>query len=177
MEEPLYSPALRRVAIGACSALVVLVLLGVCYAMPGQPAPAVAVTALALAVGTGGIGWHVARPRQTRVPSWVLLTAAGLAGAVIVGLVPNSSGYLIVFVTICALGMELPLATAFATGLAVAAAANIAFLLAGDLYAQLDPSVRRRLLDALSSGSRFAVAASPAAAAPPESRRFPRRMT
>lgn len=33
-------------------------------------------------------------------------------------------------------------------------------------HAQLDPSVQRRLLDALSSGSRFAVAASPAAASP-----------
>jgi DNA-binding NarL/FixJ family response regulator len=32
--------------------------------------------------------------------------------------------------------------------------------------AQLDPSVQRRLLDALNSGSRFAVAASPAAMAP-----------
>jgi signal transduction histidine kinase len=134
MEEPLYSPALRRVAIGACSVLVVLVLLGVCYAMPGQPAPALAVTVLALAVGIGGIGWHVAaRPRRAPVPGWVLLTATGLAGAVIVGLVPNSSGYLIVFVAISAIGMELPLATAFAAGLTVAAAANIAFMLAGQL--------------------------------------------
>lgn len=133
MEEPLYSPSLRRAAIGACSALVVLLLLGVCYAMPGQSAPALTATALALAVGIGGIGWHVARPRQTRVPSWILLTAAGLAGAVIIGLVPNSSGYIIVFVTICALGMEQPPVTAFATALAVAAAANLAFLLAGQM--------------------------------------------
>ncbi|HEX6521052.1 MAG TPA: hypothetical protein VF070_13750 [Streptosporangiaceae bacterium] len=71
MERPLYSPALRRVAMGACSVLVVLLLLRVCYAMPGQSAPALAVTALALAVGIGGIGLQVASSCQTHVPSHI----------------------------------------------------------------------------------------------------------
>jgi hypothetical protein len=77
MEEPLYSSALQRVAIATCAVLLVLVLLGVGYAIPGQSPPALAATVFTLAAGIGGIGWHLACPYQTRVPSWLWLTAAG----------------------------------------------------------------------------------------------------
>jgi signal transduction histidine kinase len=133
MEEPLYSSALQRVAIAACAVLLVLVLPGVGYAIPGQSPPALAATVFALAAGIGGIGWHLACPCQTRVPSWLLLTAAGLAGSVIIGLVPASPGYLIAFTALFAIGMALPPARAFGAGLVVAAAVNLAVLPAGQV--------------------------------------------
>jgi signal transduction histidine kinase len=63
------------------------------------------------------------------------LTAAGLAGAVQVALLPEESGYLIIFVALIGIGMELPPRLSLAAGLVVIAAANISFL----VFARLSP--------------------------------------
>jgi signal transduction histidine kinase len=61
------------------------------------------------------------------------MTAAGLAGAVLVGLLPNAPGYGVIIAAVIGLGLGQALLPAFVSCLAVLAAANVAFLLAGAL--------------------------------------------
>jgi len=57
----------------------------------------------------------------------------GLAGAVQVGLLPAEAGYLVIFVALIGLGMELPMRLALVAGLIVFAGANLSFLVAARL--------------------------------------------
>lgn len=130
--EPHYSAGLRRVAMAACAVLFTLVILGIVHDMSGQSPPAMAATAIAVVVGIGGTGWHITGQPSKRIPVTVrrwatplTLTATGLAGIALVGLLPDSAGYLIVFISLLALGMELPPGQAFAAGLVIFAAANV----------------------------------------------------
>jgi hypothetical protein len=61
------------------------------------------------------------------------LTAAGLAGAVLTGLLPSGTGDLVIFIALIGLGMELPPRMAIPSGLIVFTAANLSFLLAAKL--------------------------------------------
>ncbi|MGH3168903.1 MAG: sensor histidine kinase, partial [Trebonia sp.] len=93
-----------------------------------------------------GTGWHIAGDFGTHVPrlpglTWlsrdgttaVMLTAAGLAGVVLVGLLPNSASYLIIDIALLAIGIDLPLVTAFTCAAVIFVAANIAILTAAQL--------------------------------------------
>lgn len=141
-----HSPGMQRVATVACAVLFVLVVTSIVHPMAGQSPPVMAVTAAALVIGLAGTGWHIAgdlSARVRRMPglAWLsrdgatalTLTAAGLAGAVLVGLIPNSAAYLILYIALLALGMDLPPVLAFAGGLVIFAAANIAILTAAQL--------------------------------------------
>ena len=129
-----YSPALRRIAILACAILLVLVVLGVASGTARLSPSATAVAWIALAVAVATIGWHLWCLPDRSLPV-VLLTVlpAGLAGAVLTGLLPNGAGYLIVFVALLSLGMDLPPKVAFPAALALFAATNVAFLTAAKL--------------------------------------------
>jgi len=59
--------------------------------MVGQSPPVIAAAAVALVVAFGGIGWTVASRSGAQAPEVVALTAAGLAGAVLVGLLPRTA--------------------------------------------------------------------------------------
>ncbi|HTU06112.1 MAG TPA: histidine kinase [Trebonia sp.] len=125
-----HSPALRLIAIPTCAAVFVLVMLAVVRGMLGQPPAVIATAAVALVVAVGGIGWVVARDPAPRA-ALLALTAAGLAGAALIGLLPGQPGYLIVSVALIGLGIEVPPVSALAAGLLVYAAANLAMLLSG----------------------------------------------
>jgi signal transduction histidine kinase len=138
--EPHYSAGLRRVAMAACAILFTLVILSIVHDMPGQSPPAMAVTAVAAVVGIGGTGWHITGQPGKWIPvavrqraTLLTLTVTGLAGIVLVGLLPTSAGYLIVFISLLALGMELPPAQASAAGLIIFAAANVVVVCAAKL--------------------------------------------
>ena len=70
---------------------------------------------------------------ETSAQTITALTVVGLAGAVQVGLLPGEAGYLVIFVALIGIGMELPARLALVTGLIVFAAANISFLVAARL--------------------------------------------
>ena len=125
-----HSPALRLIAIPTCTAVFVLVMLAVVRGMLGQPPAVIATAAVALVVAIGGIGWVIARDPAPRA-ALLALTAAGLAGAALIGLLPGQPGYLIVSVALIGLGIEVPPISALAAGLLVYAAANLAMLLSG----------------------------------------------
>jgi signal transduction histidine kinase len=123
------SAMLQRIGMLGCAAISVLVTLGVIHGMLRQPPAVVAVSAVALVVAVSGMAWVVLSEwgNTSRV---VALTAAGLAGTVLIGLLPEATGYLVIYVVLIGLGMELPLVPALLAGLVVLAAANASFLLA-----------------------------------------------
>src|ERR1700691_2916585 len=92
-EEPQYSAALQRIAIAGCAILFVLILLGVVHDMPGQSPLAMAATAAALVVAMLGTGWHIAVGPDSSPPPLATLTAVGLAGVVLIALLPAGTGY------------------------------------------------------------------------------------
>ncbi len=132
-DDPPHSAVLQRIAIPACVAILVLVTLGVIHGMVGRSPAVIAAAAVALVVSFGGIGFIVASRSGVQTPAVVALTAAGLAGAVLVGLSPSGPGYLVVFVALLGVGMQLAPRSAFVTGLVIFAAANLAMVLAAKL--------------------------------------------
>jgi signal transduction histidine kinase len=122
---------MRRVAVPACVAVLVLVTAGVGAAMAARPPQVIAAAAVLHAVVLGGIGWKVADRSGAAAAEVIGLPAAGLAGAALTGLLPDAPGYCVMFLVLIAVGMSRPFASALVTGLVVFAATNLAFLLAG----------------------------------------------
>ncbi len=130
---PQPSATLQRIALPACAVIFVLVTLGVISGVRGQSPPVMATAAVALLVAIAGVAWVVASPLRTGTLDLIALTAAGLAGAVLGGLLPTGAGYLVVFIALIGLGMEMPPLVAFLAGIAVFGAANISALVAAKL--------------------------------------------
>lgn len=124
---------LRRITLPACVIIIVFVTIGAVGGMLSQSAPGIAASAAALVVSVAGLTWVVLIGTETSAQTFIALTAVGLAGAVQVSLLPNEAGYLIVFVALIGMGMDLPPRLSLAAGLIVFAAANLAFLLAARL--------------------------------------------
>jgi signal transduction histidine kinase len=118
---------MQRIVRLACAVMLALITGAVVHGMLQQSPPAIAVTAGALLLILGGIGWICA----TRTVSLVMLMLVGLAAVVLVGLQPDSPGYLVIYAVLVPLGMTVTPRRAFAAGIALFAAANLAFLLAG----------------------------------------------
>jgi signal transduction histidine kinase len=130
------SAMLRLISQSACAIIAVFVTLIAVHGMLGKTAPVVAASAVTLAVAVFGLVWVVVIGTETTARTMTVLTAVGLAGAWQVGLLPEEAGYLIVFVALIGIGMELPPLPALTAGLIVIAAANLSFLVA----ARLSPS-------------------------------------
>jgi signal transduction histidine kinase len=129
-DEPQQSAPLRWIALPACVIIVVFVTIGTIVGMLSQSPPAMAASAAALVVSVAGLAWAVLIGTETSAQTMAALTAVGLAGAVLVGLLPEEAGYLVIFVALIGIGMELPTRLALAAGFIVFAAANLSFLLA-----------------------------------------------
>jgi signal transduction histidine kinase len=128
-----HSPSLRGITLPACAVVLAVLIAVTIREMTGQAPPAIAATAVALLAAVGGAGWIVLTRNETALRSMAALTAVGLAGAVLTGLLPSGGGYLVIFVALIGLGMELPPLMAIPSGLTVFLAANLSFLLAGKL--------------------------------------------
>lgn len=126
---------LRAISLPACAIIVVFVTIGAVGGMISQSAPAMAASAAALVVSVAGLAWVVFIGTETSAQTMIGLTAVGLAGAVQVGLLPNEAGYLIVFVALIGIGIELPSRLSLSAGLIVFVAANLSFALAARLSA------------------------------------------
>jgi signal transduction histidine kinase len=126
---------LRLITLSASAIIVVFVTLGVIQGMLGKTAPVIAASAAALAVAVAGLAWVVVIGTETTARTTIALTAVGLSGAALVGLLPEEAGYLIVFVALIGIGMELPPLPALTAGFVVFAAANLSFLAAAGLSA------------------------------------------
>jgi signal transduction histidine kinase len=127
------SAMLRLISLTASTIIVVFVTLGAINGMLGKTAPVAAGSAVALAVAVIGLAWVVVIGTETTAQTMTALLAVGLAGALQVGLLPEEAGYLIIFVALIGIGMELPPLLALTAGFVVFAAANISFLVAARL--------------------------------------------
>jgi signal transduction histidine kinase len=121
------SAMLQRIGLSACAAISLLVTLGVIHGMVGRSPAVVAGSAVALVAALSGMGYAILAASGTR-SRLVALSTAGFAGAALVALLPEASGYLVIFVALIGLGMELPPALALVAALVVFAAANLALL-------------------------------------------------
>jgi signal transduction histidine kinase len=126
------SAMLQRIGVSGCAVISLLVTLGVIHGMLGRSPAVIAGAVVALVVAVSGMG-HAVITESGTAARLVALTAAGLAGAALIGLVPETSGYLAVFVALIGLGMELPPVLALCAGLVVFAAANLSLFLAARL--------------------------------------------
>jgi signal transduction histidine kinase len=134
-DESQQSAMLRLITLSASAIIVVFVMLGVIQGMLGKTAPVIAASAVALAVAVAGLAWIVVIGTETTAQTMIALTAVGLSGAALVGLLPEEAGYLIVFVALIGIGMELPPLPALTAGFIVFAAANLSFLAAARMSA------------------------------------------
>jgi signal transduction histidine kinase len=126
------SAMLHRLGLSGCAAISLLVTLGVIHGMTGRSPAVVASSAIALVVALSGMGYVVLA--ESRAGSRLAaLTVAGLAGAALVALLPEASGYLVIYVAVIGLGMELTPVLALPAALVVFAAANLALLLVARL--------------------------------------------
>ena len=122
------SEALRSISLTACAVIVVLVTLSTVGGMLGKAPLVIAACAVALAVFIAGVAWVIVIGTRTAAQTLITLTAVGLSGAVQVAFLPEEGGYLIVFVALIGIGMDLPPRLALPAGLVVFAAVNFAFL-------------------------------------------------
>jgi signal transduction histidine kinase len=119
---------LHRIGMSGCAAISLLVLVGVIHGMLGRSPAVVAGSAVALVVAISAMAYAIFATSRT-VSRLAALTTAGFAGAALVALLPAASGYLVIFVALIGLGMDLPPALAVVAALVVFAAANLSLLL------------------------------------------------
>jgi signal transduction histidine kinase len=134
-EELPRSALLRGIALPASAVIVVFAVITAVQGMLSLGPAAIAGAAVALVVSVAGIIWVVMIGTRTCAQSVTALTAVGLAGAVQIGLLPEEAGYLIVFVALIGIGMDLPTRLALIAGFIVFAATNLSFL----VFARLLP--------------------------------------
>ena len=129
---PWATAGLRRVTIPAAIAVVLVTVVGVGLALPGKSAAVIVVAATATLVAAGGTAFIFIRGPSIG-PDIAALLTVGFAGVALAGLLPNTPGFVMVYVAMAALGMRAPPIPAIMAGLAVLAAMNLAALLAGVL--------------------------------------------
>jgi len=130
---PAATAGLRRVTIPAAIAAVLVTVVGVSLALPGKSAAVIVVAATATLVAAGGTAFIFIRGPESIGPDIAALLTVGFAGVALAGLLPNTPGFVMVYVAMAALGMRAPPIPAIMAGLAVLAAMNLAALLAGAL--------------------------------------------
>jgi signal transduction histidine kinase len=133
-EELRQSAMLRWISRTACTVIAVLVTIGAVSGMVGRPPLVIAASAAALAVSVFGLFWVVVIGTETSARTLIAMTAVGLSGAAQVGFLPEAGGYLIVFVALIGIAMELPPRLAFPAGFVVLAAANVSFLVFARIF-------------------------------------------
>jgi signal transduction histidine kinase len=131
-DELQHSAMLQRIGTSGCAAISVLVTLGVLHGMLGRSQAVIAGSAVALVVALAGMG-YVVYSGSGIGSRLVALITTGFAGAALVALLPAASGYLVIFVALIGMGMELPPALALVAALVVFAAANLSLLLGARL--------------------------------------------
>ena len=132
-EELQQSALLRGIAVPASAIIIVFAVITAIQGMLNLAPAAIAGAAVALVVSVAGVIWVVMIGTRTPAQSMTALTAVGLAGAVQIGLLPEEAGYLIVFVALIGIGMDLPTRLALIAGFIVFAATNLSFLVVARL--------------------------------------------
>ena len=124
---------MRRVTVPVCVAVFLIVAVSVTLVgYDRSPAVLGGAVAALLVAAAGTIVVAIRSPRATG-RDLVVLLVVGLAGAALAGLLPTTPGFLIVYLAMGGLGLRLPVRRwpALAAAVALFAAINVAYLLAG----------------------------------------------
>ena len=125
----------RRVTLPVSVAVLVAACVGVGSALPGRQPGTIAAAVACLAAAMAGT-WYIFWPRLDSVRADVAaMLAIGVAGSVLGALLPNTPGFVLVYLALAALGMRLPPRPGALAALIVLAAMNTAFITAGLLPA------------------------------------------
>ncbi|MGO9081782.1 MAG: sensor histidine kinase [Streptosporangiaceae bacterium] len=125
---PLNSAGLRRITGPVSIAVFAVATAGLVSAGRSSSAAVLAVCAVALAVAAAGTAAVFARWAQSAAQATAALVVTGLAGALLAGLLPDTTGFVIVYLALAGLGMRLSPRPALAAGVVVLAALNAALL-------------------------------------------------
>lgn len=133
-QPPARGPAptgLRRITGPVSIGILAVAVIGVASALPGESPAVIGAAGAALLVAVAGTTAIFFWPYQTAGPDTAALLAVGLAGVALVGLLPNTPGFAIVYLALAGLGIRLPPRPALAAALVIFAAMNAAIVLAG----------------------------------------------
>jgi signal transduction histidine kinase len=132
-EPLLLVPGLRRVTGPASVVVLAAATVGAGLDLAGRRPAVVAASAAALLVVAACVGWLLMDRPQTGRGVVVALTAASLAGIVLVKLLPGSSGFAIICLALAGLGIRLPSVPALVTALCIFTVTNLTVLLTAEV--------------------------------------------
>jgi signal transduction histidine kinase len=125
----------QHIALPVSVAVLAAACIGVAVALPGNPAGVIAAAAASLAVAVAGtIFLFLPAPRPDAADVAALL-AVGLAGTVVAALLPNTPGFVLIYLSLAALGMRLPPRPAAGTAVVLIAAMDAGLIAAGKVPA------------------------------------------
>src|SRR5580700_4024297 len=122
---------LRWIALPASAAAIVVTVVGVATTLPGQATGVIVTAAVALAVGAAGTMFVNLIGSDSLVLDLTALLAVGFAGAVLAGLLPDTPGFVLVYLALAGISMRAPPGPAVVIGLIILGALDLAYLLSG----------------------------------------------
>ncbi len=122
---------LRWIALPASAAAIVVTVVGVATTLPGQATGVIVTAAVALAVGAAGTMFVNLIGSDSLVLDLAALLAVGFAGAVLAGLLPDTPGFVLVYLALAGIGMRAPPGLAIIIGLIILGVLDLAYLLSG----------------------------------------------
>jgi signal transduction histidine kinase len=122
---------LRWIALPASTAAILVAVFGVATSLPGRSTSVIAAATVALAVAIGATAFVSLVGSDSLVIDMAALVAVGLAGVVLAGLLPDTPGFVLVYLSLAGIGMRAPPAPAIVTGLVILGVLDLAYLLSG----------------------------------------------
>jgi signal transduction histidine kinase len=120
---------MSRVTTPASVAVLVVAAAGVTSAFPGRSAAVVGGAVAALAAAAASLAFIIFRRPSRAGPDLAAFGTIGLAGAALAGLLPNTPGFVLIYVALAGIGMRFTLWPALTAGLVLLAVTNLALML------------------------------------------------
>lgn len=126
-------PGLRWIALPASAAAIVVTVVGVATTLPGKSAGVILTAAVALAVGAAATMFVNLLGSNKLAVDLAALMAVGFAGVVLAGLLPDTPGFVLVYLALAGIAMRAPPGPAVVIGLIILGALDLAYLLSGKI--------------------------------------------
>ncbi len=126
-------PGLRWIALPASAAAILVTVVGVATTLPGKSAGVILTAALALAVGAAATVFVNLLGSHKLAVDLAALMAVGFAGVVLAGLLPDTPGFVLVYLALAGIAMRAPAGPAIVVGLIILGSLDLAYLLSGKI--------------------------------------------
>jgi signal transduction histidine kinase len=124
---------LRWIALPASAAAILVTVVGVATTLPGRSTGVIVAAAVTLTVGAAATAFVTLIGSDTLAVDLAALVAVGLAGVVLAGLLPDTPGFVLVYLALAGIAMRAPPAPAVVTGLVILGVLDLAYLLSGKI--------------------------------------------